>query len=208
MEKSFIPLSGYAEKLREISGDERVEKYRSYIDREMKRLVAHAEDIVQFLKNEYPVAARRVDLRELLKEMESRSWVDCRLAGISFEVVADGELALDADRELLLKCLRKIFDNSKDAMPDGGRFTIAASRSYPSAISIAMTDTGGGIPFDPVDLAFEPFVTSGRKTGAGLGLPIAKRIVEAHGGTIRAENVPGSAGRRPGAAVTILLPAS
>ncbi len=209
MQRAFIPLQGYAAKLREISGDERVEKYRSYIDREMERLVAHAEDIVQFLRNEYPLSVDRVDLRELFKELESRTWVDCRLSGISFEVSAEGELELNADRELLLKCLHKVFHNSRDAMPDGGRFSISARRLDPANVSITLRDTGGGIATEPVDLVFEPFYTNGKRNAVGLGLSIAKRIVEAHGGTMRAQNDDGSSDNGPrGAAFTIILPAS
>ena len=202
MRRSLVPLRGWATRLREVSGDERVEKYRAYIDTEMARLIAHAEDVVRFLRDEYAVAAKPLDLRDLLRELESRAWVDCRVGGISFEVSMDAEVELKADRELLLKALEGIFRNSREAMPEGGTFSIAATVPGDGTVRLAVRDTGRGIDAEPVELVFEPFYSRGKRHAAGLGLSIAKRIVEAHGGTIVAEKGDGSRG----ALFTLTLP--
>ena len=69
-------------------------------------------------------------------------------------------------------------------------------------IVLTVTDSGPGIPPDLLPKVFEPYVTT-RTTGLGLGLAIARRIVEAHGGAIWIEDAPGG-----GALFRVILPAS
>jgi signal transduction histidine kinase len=203
MRRSLIPLQGYGARLKEVSADERVEKYRSYIDREMARLIAHTEDVARLLNDGFVLAGQKLSLREILRELESRVWVECRISGIAFEMEVKEDLVVGADRELLLKALENLFLNSRDAMPEGGTFSLVAQRAGRSALELSVVDSGKGIDVTPLELVFEPFFTSGKRYAAGLGLAITKRIVEMHGGTIRACNRIGS----PGAQFTITLPA-
>ena len=74
---------------------------------------------------------------------------------------------------------------------------------------IELGDTGKGIDADPVEKVLEPFYTRGTPRGAGLGLPIARKIVELHGGDLRVTNrtdVSGGFGADPGTLVLIRLP--
>jgi hypothetical protein len=112
--------------MRESPTVEKVEKYGAYIEKEMARLMTRAEDIVEFLRDDCPLDRERVSLRELLAELESRTWVDCRLSGVSFESTVEGKIELEADRERLLRSLESLFRNSREAMTDGGAFSIAA----------------------------------------------------------------------------------
>ena len=59
------------------------------------------------------------------------------------------------------------------------------------AVEIAVVDTGAGIPAEELPRIFDRFYKGAASTGSGLGLTIARRLVEAHGGTIRAESQPG-----------------
>jgi signal transduction histidine kinase len=87
-------------------------------------------------------------------------------------------------------------------MPEGGTFSVTAQQGDASTAEIAVGDTGSGFDADPVEQVFAPFFTRGSRHAAGLGLSIAKKIVELHGGTIRASNRADPAG----AEVTITLP--
>ncbi len=202
LQKSFIPLQGYSSRMREAPTGEKVEKYGAYIEKEMARLMTRAEDIVEFLRGDCALDRERVDLRELLAELESRVWVDCRLAGVSFEATVEGKIQLPADRERLLRCLESLFRNSREAMTDGGAFSIAAMISGVDEVAITVTDSGPGVDCDPLEAVFEPFAAAGKRASAGLGLAMAKRVIEAHGGTIRIEKKGGPRG----AAFTITLP--
>ena len=201
MKKSLIPIQGYAGMLHEISPDPRVDKYRTYIDREMERLMTHTEDVAHYLRDELAPSRRAVSLHEVLKELESRLWVECRTAGIAFELDMKEDLIVSADKELLLKALENLFLNSRDAMPQGGNFTVTAQGTRPPGAEITVTDSGKGIEVIPTEQIFEPFF-SGKRSAAGLGLSIAKKIVELHGGSIHAVNRDGP----PGARFVITLP--
>jgi len=74
-------------------------------------------------------------------------------------------------------------------MPHGGTLMIAASARGQSLI-LTVEDTGEGVPADLLPKIFEPYVSTKAK-GMGLGLAIARRIVEAHGGRIAVESQPG-----------------
>ncbi|HXX92880.1 MAG TPA: ATP-binding protein, partial [Planctomycetota bacterium] len=80
------------------------------------------------------------------------------------------------------------------AMEPGGQLRISARGA-----TVAIADSGSGIPAEVIDKLFSPFVTSKVK-GTGLGLAIAQKIVEAHGGAIEARNSPGG-----GATFTVRL---
>jgi len=84
-------------------------------------------------------------------------------------------------------------------MPSGGRLSVRA-RAEGKSVVVEVGDTGIGIPPEDLDRIFDPFY-SGFGEGAGLGLPLARRIVEAHGGTVRAKSEVGQ-----GTVFTIELP--
>lgn len=77
-----------------------------------------------------------------------------------------------------------------DAMPQGGSITLTLFQ-IKSQIHLKVTDTGEGIPPEKSASVFQPFVTT-KKNGTGLGLPIVRRITEAHGGTIAFTSTPGT----------------
>lgn len=110
---------------------------------------------------------------------------------------------VDASRAHLQQVCLNITMNAIDAMPNGGDLTITTrpeSRRSPG-IRLVFSDTGKGIPQDDLDRIFEPFFTSGKAKGIGLGLTITHDIVERHGGQLTISSPPGS-----GAIVEVWLP--
>ncbi|MBI3596476.1 MAG: PAS domain S-box protein [Nitrospirae bacterium] len=115
------------------------------------------------------------------------------------------------DPQQVGQVLVNLFFNAIEAMPDGGTLTVSltakptssiedqedslaggpASRTDGDEVIITVTDTGQGIDPDHLSKIFHPFFTTKSKKGMGLGLSICKSIMEAHGGRISAETVPG-----------------
>jgi PAS domain S-box-containing protein len=93
--------------------------------------------------------------------------------------------------------------NAIEAMPNGGDLTIAMKRDTRRTAGVLVTfaDMGKGIPPEDLKHIYEPFFTSGKAKGVGLGLTISQDIVERHGGQLAISSPPGS-----GAVVEIWLP--
>src|SRR6185503_8486641 len=94
------------------------------------------------------------------------------------------------DNTLLRQMVGNLLDNAiRHARPNGHVSTTVAST--PTAITIAIVDDGDGVPPHQRERIFQRFVRlDSRSTGAGLGLPIARWIAEAHGGRLTLESVP------------------
>jgi len=112
------------------------------------------------------------------------------------------EVSMDAGR--MAQVLGNLITNSLRYTPEHGEIVLAARRQD-GAVAISVRDNGRGIPPEALPLVFDRFYRAdSSRSGAdesGLGLAIAKSIVEAHGGTIAAESAPGL-----GATMTITLP--
>ncbi|HEX7090884.1 MAG TPA: GAF domain-containing sensor histidine kinase [Longimicrobiales bacterium] len=96
-----------------------------------------------------------------------------------------------ADRDRLLQVFSNLLGNAIKFTPKGGRIELGAEAAG-EHIRFWVRDTGSGIPADQLPHVFDPFWQAKRRHGgAGLGLAIARGIVEAHGGRIRVESEPG-----------------
>jgi two-component system sensor histidine kinase BaeS len=113
--------------------------------------------------------------------------------GVSLEVVVhpDAPTAIEADPVRLDEIVANLLTNAIRHTPREGRVTVRLARDGARSASFEVQDTGPGIPPDQLANVFDRFVTSADAGGTGLGLTIAKRLVEAHGGTIEASSPPG-----------------
>ncbi|HSR11469.1 MAG TPA: ATP-binding protein [Thermodesulfobacteriota bacterium] len=108
---------------------------------------------------------------------------------------------LDLDRERIHEALWNIVRNAMQAMPRGGELRIAAAAvRAKSRVEIEIADTGEGISPENLGRIFDYYFTT-KEGGMGLGLPLAHKIVEGHGGSIEVDSVPGK-----GTSFRIMLP--
>lgn len=97
------------------------------------------------------------------------------------------DISIDSDR--LKRALFNLVKNSYEAMDGSGTVRLTGSRED-TCIRLDLSDNGGGIPADYLPRLFTPFTTT-KPGGSGLGLLITRQIIEAHGGRITVESVPG-----------------
>jgi two-component system, cell cycle sensor histidine kinase and response regulator CckA len=123
---------------------------------------------------------------------------------------ARGALTVRADRGQLRQVIMNLAVNGRDAMPDGGRLTVATARAAGTSlppgdwIRLEVADTGTGMDPETLKRIFDPFFTTKQPgLGTGLGLSTAKRIVDHCGGRIEVDSAPGA-----GTSFRVLLPAA
>lgn len=97
--------------------------------------------------------------------------------------VAEGIGSIRVDPDRLMQSLLNLYLNAIQAMDDGGVLTVDCRPDGTARITVAVSDTGGGIPIDHIDKIFDPYFTTKTK-GTGLGLAIVQKIIEAHGGRV------------------------
>jgi two-component system sensor histidine kinase HydH len=172
------------------------EEYRRMVDLvqgEVHRLNGIVEEFLS-LARPIRLSPGPVPVADLVGEVGQLIEPQARAAGIVVEQEIPalvGEVAADRDR--LKQVLLNLVLNAIEAMPAGGRLTLGATISGPALI-LTVADTGSGIAPELLPRVFEPYVTT-KTRGLGLGLAIARRIVEAHGGRIEVESRAGQGTR-------------
>jgi signal transduction histidine kinase len=168
---------------------------------ECQRLVDVSNDFLRFARVR-DLERAPCDLGAVVEELIDFFGPTARLHNIDIKCFFAADLPPVAlDRDLFKQALLNLLLNAQQAMPDGGDLTLQTARDGDGA-RLELIDTGGGMPPEVLAQAFRPFFST-RQGGTGLGLPTARKIVEAHGGTLEAQSEPGR-----GTKFTIRLPAA
>ena len=181
------------------------DEYRRFVELmqgEVTRLNAIVEEFLT-LARPLPLAPAPVALDALLGELAALVEDQARAAAIELRVTVPSPAPrVVADRDHLKQVLLNLVLNAVQAAGPGGRVTIEAQPAR-DGVSIVVADTGPGIAADVLPRIFDPYFTT-KSGGLGLGLTIARRIVQAHGGALEVDSAPGAgarfAVRLPGAA--------
>jgi signal transduction histidine kinase len=146
---------------------------------------------------------RTVEPAELVEEAAGAFRSPAEAAGVALEVdVEPGLPVLDADPVRIGEVLSNLVSNALRHTPAGGSVTVRAEAGDAGEVAFEVRDSGSGIPPEVLPHAFDRFVKGAGSGGAGLGLSIAKSLVQAHGGRIWAESEPGK-----GTRVRFVIPA-
>lgn len=143
------------------------------------------------------------DLARLVEEVAAAHRVAADAAGVTLAVRAAPDLpTLEVDPARMRQVIGNLVANALRFTPSGGEITMGASRTD-DGIGLTISDTGAGMEADAADHAFDRFYRSPDSSGTGLGLPIARNLVEAHGGRITLQSTP-----EKGTTVEVWLPAA
>jgi signal transduction histidine kinase len=149
--------------------------------------------VAEFLRFARPPSPRleETSVDDLLKDLGTFLLPQCRKRRVRLVVSrsdSTAPLCIRADAFLFKHALLNLVLNALSACKRNGTITLGA-RTMDGRVEITVVDDGKGIPADLLPRIFTPFYTT-REGGTGLGLPIARRVVEAHGGTLDIESVP------------------
>jgi signal transduction histidine kinase len=189
-------IRGYVELLLDEEGlDEEQRRFLAVVDRNSERLLELVSDLLflaQVDAGKLTFELGPVDLEELVAECVESALPAAAAKGVAVASTIDHLPALDGDRARLAQVLDNLISNAIKFTPAGGRVEVRLAAADDTAV-LEVEDTGLGLREDELARLFERFFRSSRATehaipGTGLGLTIAKTIVERHGGRIALES--------------------
>ncbi len=169
----------------------------AYIISEVENLRRIAQDFLAFSR-EGALEKKSFSLADLIKEITS-PYEKVLRSRVEFRLELPEEIQVTGDREKLKVAFRNLVVNAVEAIKGKGRISVEA-RQEEGGVVIEVKDTGEGIDPKTIDRVFEPDFST-KDLGTGLGLPIARKIIEDHGGTIHLESELGK-----GTKVRVFLP--
>jgi len=182
-------ISGAAERIKEKYGKDGDEIF-DYISDEVARLNAVLTAYLDFARSS-EAGRETVSVASVAEKALVLLENDLAQRGVEVErdYDAGGRLDVSADPARLQQVFLNLFLNARDAMPQGGRLTVALRRVH-GGVDVTVRDTGEGIAPERLGKVFEPFYSS-KERGSGLGLAIVEKIVGDHRGRIAVESRPG-----------------
>jgi two-component system sensor histidine kinase HydH len=174
-----------------------------FIREEIDRLNALITALLDFAR---PAELRmaRVSLDEIVNRALQLCAPELARRGIELAREGGDGHALVADADLLSQVVFDLLQNASEALGRGGRIVIRA-RGGPRETEVEVADSGPGVPREVAEQVFEPFFTT-KPGGTGLGLAMAARIVQAHGGSLEALEGRGAGEGSRGACFRLRLP--
>lgn len=170
------------------------------IHQEVVRIGRTVQGLLDFARTP-PPDRRRYDLRDLVGEAAGITRGRAEAKPVAQRVTTPPDpVPASVDRDQSLSLLTNLLLNAIEASPPGGEVRVRVERTAGGAVRVEVADTGPGIDPAVADRLFTPFATT-KPTGTGLGLTVARRIAQDHGGTLTAANRPGG-----GAVFTLTLP--
>lgn len=186
-----------------------VHKHLATIERNARaqaRLIEDVLDISRIISGKMSLELREASVAQAIADAVESARPLVESKGITLETHVEPGIEVRADQLRLQQIVSNLLSNAVKFTPGGGRVSVEAER-VGGRLRIAVCDSGEGIDAGLLRLIFEPFrqadaSTTRRHAGLGLGLAIVRELVQAHGGTVRAE----SQGKGKGATFIVELP--
>ncbi|HYG97877.1 MAG TPA: ATP-binding protein [Terriglobales bacterium] len=185
-------------------------EYLALADQELARVSEIARQTLGFYRDgSSPVSFALCDVIQTAVRLYSRR---AQRRGVQITVECEPEITVKAAQGEIRQVLANLISNALDACPSDGRVRVHAyetrhrSNSNAPGVRIIVADNGAGIDCKTLARIFEPFFSTKKDIGTGLGLWVTREIVEKHGGTIRVRST--QKGSRTGSVFSIFLPAA
>ncbi|UYQ66313.1 sensor histidine kinase [Streptomyces peucetius] len=161
----------------------------------LQRIVDDLQVLAAADAGELRIHPEPLRVADVLSQVAAAHQAQAAASGVTLQVHAAADVELTADPVRLRQAVGNLVANAVQHTPAGGFVTLAAHRGG-DTVTLQVTDTGTGIAPDDLPRVFDRFwraekSRSRRTGGSGLGLPIVRKLTEAHGGTVGAESTPG-----------------
>ena len=197
------PLAGMKGALEVLRTELSVKPSNLEIVDELLAQIARLENLVRDLltyARPSAIAVQGFDLHDMLDRLVKMYKDEAETAKITIHrVYGPGTGRICADPQQMEQVFFNLIHNAIQAMEEGGTLTVTTQATRAATV-ISFRDTGKGVPKDDLGRIFQPFFTT-KHRGSGLGLPIVKKIIMAHGGFVEVNSTQGE-----GTAATISLP--
>lgn len=170
------------------------------IGEEAARMVGMTREVLDYCRGRIEVRAEPIPLRLFLGRVARAVSAEMNARSIRVLVAIREDVTMMLDTERMERVFRNFLRNAAEAMPEGGEVRIGGAVAGDRLV-ISIADTGCGMSEEVRQRAFEPFYTSGKEGGSGLGMAIAASIISAHGGAVEIDSTPGQ-----GTTIRVLLP--
>ncbi len=140
----------------------------------------------------------RVAVREIVSAAKEAVEREIHRSSVDFQYAEPRTVHLFADKPLLTQCFFNLLRNAYEAVERGS--VRVQAEAHRKKVTVRVVDSGKGIPPERLPRVFDPFFTT-KDTGLGVGLYLARKIIEAHGGRVKVDGPPGG-----GTAFTVDLP--
>jgi len=190
--------------------DKEIVEYATLIHDAAGHLLSVINDILDISKlqsGKYVIDNREIDVEGILNDSIDAFRRQTKASNITFDTAIAADLPLiRGDSAKLKQIFTNVLSNAVKFTPTGGTVAVAASRAEDQGVVVTIRDTGIGMSADEIAVALMPFgqVDGGRsrwREGAGLGLPIAKALIELHGGNLELHSQ-----KNEGTEIVIALP--
>ncbi|WP_095011209.1 sensor histidine kinase [Tsuneonella mangrovi] len=202
-------IGGFAELLEAgVAGElsEQGKEYVAAILESVQRLTTQVENVLDLSQSEaglLPISKERIELLPFVTQIVREREQAITGKGLSLDLRGGGTAKISADERQLGRAIGQLLDNAIDATPNGGKILVDLSRKR-DGVHIVISDNGRGMSREELSRALD-----GLRTGAdgklerrqGLGIPLARQLIEAHGGTLEMLSQKGA-----GTTATIFVP--
>jgi signal transduction histidine kinase len=197
-----INLSILSQELADLVGDPQAHVFvvLAKIAGEIKRLDDFVSEFLRFARPP-KLNLERLPLRPLLADLAAFIAPECSQKGVDLKLELRGPENARVDGFQLKQAVLNLVLNALQATPPGGH-VVLRTRGDERRLEVSVSDDGEGMAAEAMERAFTPFFTT-REEGTGLGLPLVKRIVEQHGGSVEISSAPNR-----GTTVTLHFPAA
>ncbi len=165
------------------SDDPKIINHCLNINKQIDRMVDLTRDILEYCRGNTRLELKPVNLGDFFGEVTDFHGSSYKKAGIIMDLTGDCALTINLDPNRFRRVIDNLLNNAREALKPGDKVSIKWGKND-YKLEISVSDNGPGIPESIKPSLFEPFVTSGKESGTGLGLAVAKKIIEDHGATI------------------------